>query len=429
MSSNVVDIAVEKNSSNFSLKTNKILLNKNNLKKIPLPVKGKLRIWDAELHGLYVSLPPSAKAVAYFRYRINENQRDYKLGRLDRLSFKAIRDQAKKVAAMVELGEDPQLQRMQERQAQKDAKRKEAIDKLSTLGNFYYSYYIDYVRANLKDSEQRLKTIERNFGQWFEWPMDEITVSVVSQWRNQRMNTPVIRGKGENRKESKRRPGAVNRPIAYLRALLSVACDEAEIIRNNPLAKLKQLKEPKNPRKRFLTDEEYMRLHNALRERDDYLPVFIELGIHTGLRMSEMLTLRWDSIDFSNNTLCVESQFAKSKRRRFVPLNPQICTMLKEWKMRSQRFGPWVFTNPETGSHYVSIVRAWNSVMKASQVQDFTRQDLRRTFGSWLAERGESIYVIKNLLGHSSVDVTENHYAYLQDESQRNAVNRLVENA
>ena len=64
--------------------------------------------------------------------------------------------------------------------------------------------------------------------------------------------------------------------------------------------------------------------------------------------------------------------------------------------------------------------------MKKADIQDFVRQDLRRTFGSWLAERGESIYVIKNLLGHSTVQVTESHYAYLQDESQRKAVNRLA---
>jgi len=405
--------------------TDKLLLSKTALQRFHAPAKGKRRIWDSEITGLYVSLPASGNAVAYFRYRINNIQRDFRIGRIDRLSFKVIRETTRKLAAKVELGFDPQLQRKEEKQRILDEQRQEESNKRSTLGNFYNNYYADHAKAYLKNSHRCLRAIEMNFGQWFEWPMEEITVSVVCQWRNQQMNTPVVRGKDENRTETPRKPGGVNRPVSYLRALLSIAYEEAEVIDHHPLAKLKPLKEPKNPCKRFLKEDEYRRLRNTLRGREDYLPIFIELGLHTGLRTNEMLTLTWDNINFDERTLLVESQYAKSKRTRTVPLNDTIIAMLREWKFRIQRFGPWVFTNPETGNHYVTVKRAWDAAMKKANIKDFVRHDLRRTFGSWLAESGESIYVIKNLLGHSTVQVTEGHYAYLQDESQRNAVTKI----
>ena len=182
--------------------------------------------------------------------------------------MKTIHEAVRKAAAKVELGRDPQQERKEEKQQQLEALRQQEKDTHSTLGNFYYNYYVDYAKAHLKDSEQRLRSIEFNFQQWFEWPMEELTPAVVSQWRNQKMNTPVIRGKGANRTEHPRKPGGVNRPIAYLRALLTVAFEEVEIIDKHPLAKFKPLKEPKNPRKRFLREDEYIRLRNTLRERE-----------------------------------------------------------------------------------------------------------------------------------------------------------------
>lgn len=215
MGTKVVEVKVNMRSEDFSASSQveKINLSKENLKKIALPEKGSRRVWDNELNGLFISLSSKGNAVAYFRYRINLLQRDYRIGRLDRLSMKAIRDEARKVSAKVELGRDPQLERNEEKSQQREARRKDRPNKLTTLGNFYHHYYQDYAKANLKDYRSRLGVLEFNFKQWFDWPMEDLTVSVVSQWRNQKMNTPVVLGKGENRTEHKRSPGGVNRPL------------------------------------------------------------------------------------------------------------------------------------------------------------------------------------------------------------------------
>jgi len=56
---------------------------------------------------------------------------------------------------------------------------------------------------------------------------------------------------------------------------------------------------------------------------------------------------------------------------------------------------------------------------------DFRIHDLRHTFASWLVMDGVSLYVVKDLLGHSSVTVTE-RYAHLSPTQGRAAVQRLL---
>ncbi|WP_323119376.1 tyrosine-type recombinase/integrase [Burkholderia alba] len=51
--------------------------------------------------------------------------------------------------------------------------------------------------------------------------------------------------------------------------------------------------------------------------------------------------------------------------------------------------------------------------------------DLRHTFASWLVMEGVSLYVVKDLLGHSSITVTE-RYAHLSPDQGRAAVQRLL---
>ena len=58
-------------------------------------------------------------------------------------------------------------------------------------------------------------------------------------------------------------------------------------------------------------------------------------------------------------------------------------------------------------------------------LHDVTIHTLRKTFASWLVQGGASLQEVKELLGHSTVQITERHYAYLAPKNLRSAIDRL----
>ncbi|MDR3159908.1 MAG: tyrosine-type recombinase/integrase, partial [Zoogloeaceae bacterium] len=65
------------------------------------------------------------------------------------------------------------------------------------------------------------------------------------------------------------------------------------------------------------------------------------------------------------------------------------------------------------------------TALRRSGIEDFRIHDLRHTFASWLVMQGESIYVVRDLLGHASVRQTE-IYAHLAPDQGISAVRRLA---
>ncbi len=66
-------------------------------------------------------------------------------------------------------------------------------------------------------------------------------------------------------------------------------------------------------------------------------------------------------------------------------------------------------------SHLVNISKAWIRIRKAAAVEDVRLHDLRRTTGSWLAQKGNSLHLIGKVLNHRSTDTTKIYARFGQD--------------
>jgi len=80
-----------------------------------------------------------------------------------------------------------------------------------------------------------------------------------------------------------------------------------------------------------------------------------------------------------------------------------------------------VFSNPETGKAFVNVRKAFYGACRRAEVKSLILPDLRRTFATRLLERGAGIVQIKELLGHSSLSVTE-IYAITDSKRKLHAV-------
>lgn len=160
--------------------------------------------------------------------------------------------------------------------------------------------------------------------------------------------------------------------------------------------------------------------------RRPHLPNFLRLALSTGCRKNELLRLEWSRVDFDRSGFLLEPAHTKNGKRRLVPLNNMALTALRdqrEWVVRNCPSSEWVFASP-TG-RITTLQRGFEAACARAGVEDFRIHDLRHTFASWLVMDGVSLYVVKDLLGHSSISVTE-RYAHLAPDQGRAAVQQLL---
>jgi integrase len=217
-------------------------------------------------------------------------------------------------------------------------------------------------------------------------------------------------------------PATKNRELAQLKSALNRAV-EWDMLDTNPAQKVKAVKDDAGKRVRYLDDDERKRLMKALDERNgDYLSTMTHLALSTGLRRGEVFQLDWEDINFKDARVHVCASKAKSKRDRYIPLNATITPILKAWRLKSGNRTGLVFRGPK--GRFRDIKRQWSKLVKVADVQDFHFHDCRHDFASRLVQLNVSLYQVRDLLGHSTIQLTE-RYSHLRQENLQDAVKAL----
>jgi integrase/recombinase XerD len=247
----------------------------------------------------------------------------------------------------------------------------------------------------------------------------------------------------DNFVQRRREAGASNSTIRRDLACLSVIFSKAQVwewVTNNPVGPFLRdrgksgLKEG-SPRKRYLLRD----------EEDEILPYAppkaakaMVFAIDTGLRKEEQLALEWSNVDFNKREILAEAGTTKNSRPRRVPIVERTFALLKQMFAARDLRCPYVFVT-EAGQRYSSgsptlYEALQKAVARANKARKVSGQspmphvewhDLRRTCGCRLIQdRGFSMEEVAKWLGHSSVTVTERHYAFLADDQLHRAIRR-----
>nr|BDD44126.1 integrase [bacterium] len=225
---------------------------------------------------------------------------------------------------------------------------------------------------------------------------------------------------------------SIRRELTVLSSAINHACFNWGWDIDNPVARRK----PKDsePRVRWLTVEEAQRLIEAARSgRSKGLVDFIELSLATGLRKQETLGLEWSRIDFRRGFILLNPTDQKNQRHSTVPLNGSARKVLmrrRDFVQQNCPSSPWVFPNlkeDEAGSvRWNDPKHSFQRALRIAGISNFTIHDMRHTFASWLVQDGVELYIVKELLRHSSITQTE-RYAHLAPSNAASAVTRLDE--
>ena len=141
------------------------------------------------------------------------------------------------------------------------------------------------------------------------------------------------------------------------------------------------------------------------------------------MRKSEILNLRWKQVDLKKNLIKVED--TKSGKSRYININSELSCLLPGLKTKNKE-SEFVFSNPETAKPYVDLKRAFKTACERAGIRELRFHDLRHTFASRLVEGGVDLITVRDLLGHSTVKVTE-RYTHSNQKLRKEAVEVLVE--
>lgn len=204
-----------------------------------------------------------------------------------------------------------------------------------------------------------------------------------------------------------------------------------------------------------LSKDDQLRLLEALKGID--LELLITFALGTGLRLGEVLGLKWSDIDFKEHTLSVQRSVRRvveiqrdgSRNRilkevppktensfRIVPIPDTILLKLKSYKNVQNKLilslgedyknNNYVFCNNDgTIMDPKKPNRRLSSVLKSNDIELITFHGLRHTYCTRLFEAGVPPKTVQSLVGHSDIETTMNIYTHVMKETKIEAVDKI----
>ena len=193
---------------------------------------------------------------------------------------------------------------------------------------------------------------------------------------------------------------------------------------SNPCRHVKRFREEK--RERFLSDAEYRRLGDVLKEveRDgsetSAAVAAFRLMMLTGCRLSEIQKLRWEHVDLAAGELRLPDTKTGAK---VVHLGEPAIAVLRA--IDREDGNPWVIAGRKPDSHLTDLQHPWRRIRARAGLDDVRIHDLRHSFASGGLLVGEGLPMIGKLLGHTQVQTTA-RYAHLANDPVKSAANRIA---
>jgi integrase len=244
------------------------------------------------------------------------------------------------------------------------------------------------------------------------YTLADATPAVIVAAREKLAGTPA-------RGDRKRGPASVNRHLAALSAVFTIAVNEWMWLDDTPMRKVSKLREPRG-RVRFLSDDERKALLRACKEsKSPLLNPLVVTAISTGARLGELLSIRWKDVDFQRNVITLQE--TKNNERRAVPLSGPALELVKELASVRRIDNDLVF--PFKGGAQ-GVRPSWEAALKKAGIADFRFHDLRHTAASYLAMSGATLAEIAEILGHKTLQMVK-RYAHLTEQHTSSVVERM----
>jgi len=228
----------------------------------------------------------------------------------------------------------------------------------------------------------------------------------------------IVRWLDAQTKKNKWKDSTRNRWQAAMSLIFRVGIDN-EKIANNPAARIRRKTED-NGVIRYLSADEEKTLREAI--TDPRQLSALEISLHTGMRASEQMNLKWSQVDLEKRRITLTR--TKNGKPRHIPMNPVVVAAFQ--RLQSDGDSKWSAVFPNAKGESVQSARGWfeDAVTRAKLV-DYTWHCNRHSFASRLVMAGVDLPTVAELMGHKTISMTM-RYAHLAPEHKLSAVDRLV---
>lgn len=206
----------------------------------------------------------------------------------------------------------------------------------------------------------------------------------------------------------------INNYIRNIKVFFSYLCEFGEI-RSNPAKKVKHIKVARKPLQ-FLSDDEFKKLMDGmdlskLHEYRDF--IIIRTLLDTGMRIGECLSIHVEDLDLKENAIFLHAENTKGKQSRYVFFSTKLAMELKRWLRYKDRYLESNLLFPTTRASAMQVTNFESNLKKYAKrvgLSDIHPHCFRNNFSKRFLMNGGNIYVLSQILGHSSVQVTEQAY-------------------
>lgn len=164
------------------------------------------------------------------------------------------------------------------------------------------------------------------------------------------------------------------------------------------------------------------------KEKNPRHKLITALMLFAGLRVSEAISLKWESVNFQKNLIVVKSLKKRKDKNgrqieklREIPMDEDLAHMLREFYKKSKKGSEFIFPSPKNRNGHISRGAVWKKNKKINK--EISPHIFRHSFGFNHAEKAD-ISTLRDLLGHENI-MTTSIYAHSDLDRKEKAIERV----
>lgn len=344
--------------------------------------------------GLLLEVRKSGGRTWHLRYDNKQGRQcQVKLAKWEDVTFDQVRKKARHLRAQSQLGGDP-------------AAEKAAIKAIPLYSELSAMHLADAKLHQKSYGTTEMYVRRHIIPKWGRVRLTDIDGRAVAQWL-----------------AAKRDEGLAPATVIKIKAIFGrsfelgvrwgiAGCDK------NPVRGV-QSKPLNNARERFLSTEEAKRLlAAAAKSRNPQLASVVGLLLLTGMRVSELLSARWENVKVDRRSLFIPT--SKTGRSRHVPLAQAAVDIIE--RLSHAEGAIFLFPSPKDEKrHLTSIKHGWQTARDTADLPGLRIHDLRHSAASFMVNSGVDLFAVGKVLGHANV-ASSARYSHLANDTLLAAV-------